>query len=367
MFFGVGWAYPLRTVKALAPRLRAFSAVLAFIAVPTAFAARARAEAQVSLDYATDPSLAACPSAADFRREIVRQLGHDPFRDPAPRRVVVRLYSAGARMGGRVEWRDAHDEWAGERTFSSRNEGCAQMARAMALATAIQIQLLDRIDGSVPPKLAADSKPPGPPVDGLRPPVVAPSPPATSAALFPAPAAVPAPRDPWIAVEVGAGVLSDMGDSPTMVLPRVAVSLGRPSDIGVRLAASGLGPGAEVSRPEGSAQIDRLMMTLELVRGFRPGRIVQPLLAAGAGWQDVRVRGTSAMPSLAPAHAGQAFSGLLSGGGGLAFALASRLFAVVEAEAILFRPSVTVQVGSAEAAHLDGVALGAQGGLLARF
>jgi hypothetical protein len=333
--------------------------------VPTVFAASARAEALVSLDYATDPSLAACPSAADFRREIVRQLGHDPFRDPAPRRVVVRLYSAGTRMGGRVEWRDAHDEWEGERTFSSRNEGCAQMARAMALATAIQIQLLDHIDGSAPPKLAPDSKPPVPAVDAVRPPVVPPGPSATPAAPFPA--AVPAPREPWIAMEVGAGVLFDLGDGPTMVLPRVAVSLGRPSAIGVRLAASGLGPGAEVSRPEGSAQIDRLMMTVELVRGFRPGRIVQPLLAAGAGWQDVRVRGTSAMPSLAPAHAGQAFSGLLSGSGGLAFALASRLFAIVEAEAILFRPSVTVQVGSAEAAHLDGVALCAHGGLLARF
>jgi hypothetical protein len=368
MFFAVGSAYPLRTVKALAPRLRAFSAVLAFLAflaVPTAFPGRARAEALVSLDYATDPSLVACPSAADFRREIVRQLGHDPFREPAPRRVVVRLYSAGARMGGRVEWRDARDEWEGERTFSSRNEGCAQMARAMALATAIQIQLLDRIGGDVPPKLEADSRPPGPPVEGVRPPVVPPAPSATSAASFPAPALTA--REPWIAVEVGAGVLFDLGDSPTMVLPRVAVTLGRPAAIGLRLAAGGLGPGADVGRPQGSAQLDRLMMTLELVRGFRPGRIVQPLLAAGAGWQDVRVRGTSAMPSLAAAHAGQAFSGLLAGSGGLAFALASRLFAVVEAEAILFRPSVTVRVGSAEAAHLDGVALGVHGGLLARF
>jgi hypothetical protein len=353
-------------VKALAPRLRAWSAVLAFLAflaVPTAFPARARAEVLVSLDYGTDPALAACPSAVDFRREIVRQLGHDPFRDPAPRRVLVRLYATGARMGGRVEWRDAHDEWEGERTFSSRNEGCAQMARAMALATAIQIQLLDRINGGAPPKLTAEAKPPSPAVEGVKPPVVPPAP----AAAPPAPLPVPAPREPRIAVEVGAGVLSDLGDSPTMVLPRVAVSLGRPSAIGLRLAASGLGPGADVNRPQGSAQIDRLLMTLELVRFFRPGRMVQPSLAAGAGWQDVRVRGTSAMPSLAQAHAGQAFSGVLSAGGGLAFALASRLFAVVEAEALLFRPSVTVQVGSAEAAHLDGAALCLQGGLLARF
>jgi hypothetical protein len=370
MFFGLGSAYPGPTVKALAPRLRAFSAVLVCTAMSAAAAipAHAGAEILVSLDYGTDPTLAACPSATDFRREIIRQLGHDPFRDHAPRRVIVRLYSTGARMGGRVEWRDAHDEWEGERTFSSRNEGCAQMARAMALATAIQIQLLARVDGSDPPKVVADSKPPGParsgpPTDSGGPPVVVATPSPASDAPLPA----PAPKESWIAVEVGAGVLSDLGDSPTMVLPRVAVSLGRPSAIGLRLTASGLGPGAEVSRPEGSAQIDRFVMTLELVRFFRPGRIVQPLLAVGAGWQDVRARGTSAMPALAPAHEGQAFAGLLSGSGGLTFALASRLFAVVEAQAILFRPSVTVQVGSSQAAHLDGAALCAHGGLLARF
>ncbi|HZL16161.1 MAG TPA: hypothetical protein VFG23_00320 [Polyangia bacterium] len=343
-------------MKALGPRLRAFSAVLASIAVPTAIPAHASAEVLVSLDYGTDPALAGCPSAADFRREIVRQLGHDPFRDPAPRRVVVRLYSAGPRLGGRVEWRDAHDEWEGERTFSSRNESCGQMARAVALATAIQIQLLARVEGSGPPKLAADSKPPSSAV-------VVPVPSMRSEVPLP----VPAPKEARIAVEVGAGVLSDLGDSPTMVLPRVAVSLGRLSAIGLRLTASGLGLGAQVSRPEGSAQIDRFVMTLELVRFFRAGRIVQPLLAFGAGWQDVRARGTSAMPAMAAAHEGQAFSGVLSGSGGLAFALASRLFAVVEAQAILFRPSVTVQVGSSEAAHLDGAAFGAHGGLLARF
>jgi hypothetical protein len=349
-------------VKALAPRLRAFSAVLGGIAALAIIPASARAEILVSLDYGTDPALAACPSAADFRREIVRQLGHDPFRDPAPRRVIVRLYAMAARMGGRVEWRDAHDEWEGERTFSSRNESCPQMARAMALATAIQIQLLARVDGSAPPKVVTDSKPPGPTIEDPRPAVGVPAPPTTGAPL---PAS--APKESRIAVEVGAGVFSDVGDSPTTVLPRVAVSLGRPSAIGLRLTASGLGPSAQVSRPDGSAEIDRLVMTVELIRFFRPGRVVQPLLAVGAGWQDVRAHGQSAMPALGAAHDGQAFAGLLSGSGGLTFALASRLFAVVEAQAILFRPSVTVQIGSAQAARLDGVALGAHGGILARF
>ena len=194
----------------------------------------------VSLDYETDPALPACPGAVEFRREIVRQLGHDPFRGSAPRRVVVRLYSTGARMGGRVEWRDANDEWEGERTFSSRNESCAQMAQAMALATAIQIQLLARLGEALPAKPTADSRPPGPPVSaGAGPPV----PPPTSSVTAATPSPVPAPQEPRIAVDVEAGVLYDSGDSPAFVLPRVAITLGRPSAIGVRLAVGGLGPG----------------------------------------------------------------------------------------------------------------------------
>lgn len=108
-------------------------------------------------------------------------------------------------------------------------------------------------------------------------------------------------------------------------------------------------------------------MTVELVRFFRPGRVVQPLLSVGLGWQDVRARGTSAMPSLAPAHEGQVFSGLVSASGGLAFELATRLLAIVEVETLLFRPPVTVRIGSSQAANLDGAALLVHGGLLARF
>jgi hypothetical protein len=108
-------------------------------------------------------------------------------------------------------------------------------------------------------------------------------------------------------------------------------------------------------------------MTLQLVRFFRPGRIVQPVLAVGGGLQDVRVHGTSAMPALAPAHDGQVFSGVLVAGGGLAFAVATRLSIVAEVEALFFRPAVTVQIASAEAAHLSGASLFAHGGLLARF
>jgi hypothetical protein len=328
------------------------------VAVVLLAASPARAEVLVSLDYQADPALGECPSAAEFGREVVRQLGHDPFRPSAPRRLVVRLYPTGARLGGRVEWRDAADEWEGERTFSSRNESCAQMARTMALATAIQIQLLARVEVDLPAK-AAPAKPPAPAVEP-KPPIASPAPPPE------APASAPTPREPSIAVDVGVGAIEDAGDSPTALLPRIAFYLGRPSAIGARFAVGGLGPGAQVTDAAGSAQIDRFVMTLEMVRFFRAGRSVQPLVGLGAGWQNVRARGTSATPSVA-AHERDAFSGLITASGGLAFFVATRLAFVAEVQGLFFQPAVTVQIGSTEAAHLDGASLFAHGGLLARF
>ncbi len=345
-------ATPLRSRACAA----AFALAVALLASPT----RA-SEFLVSLDYQTDPALPGCPSPADFRKAIVRQLGHDPFRDNAPRRMLVRLYPTGSRMAGRVEWRDANDQWEGERTFSSRNESCAEMARAMALATAIQIDLLAIPDQAPPDRPAVDAKPPVAKIAEAKPAVVLPAPPVVAEP----PAPPPAPKEPRIAVEVGVGALQDFGDAPSFVLPHLAVTVGRPSAIGVRLSVSGLGPAAEVTRTEGVAQMSRFVMTLQLVRFFRVGQTIQPLLAAGAGWQDVRVKGLSADASRD--HEGQAISGLITAGGGLAFALAARLSIVVEVEALLFWPSVTVEVGSSQAARLDGAAVFAHGGLLARF
>jgi hypothetical protein len=338
-------------------RSPAFAVALALATLAASRPARAAAEVLVSLDYQADPALGDCPSAADFERQIVRQLGRDPFRESAARHLVVRLFPAGTRLGGRVEWRDANNEWEGERTFASRKETCGDMARTMALATAIQIQLLAHLDTGALVRPVVEAKPPPPVVEAKRPP-----PPVVVVAPPPAP-----PREPIVAVDIGAGALQDLGDSPPFVLPRLAVTLGRPSGFGLRLAASGLGPSAHVTRPEGSAQIDRFVMTLEAIWFFRAGRMVQPMLAAGVGWQEVSAQGTSAMPSVAPAHGARAFTGLVAAGGGLAFALASRLDAVVEAEALLFSPAVTVKVGSSQAAYLDGATLFVHGGLLARF
>src|SRR5690606_26475593 len=71
-----------------------FLANAAFLVIALVFGApglaRAQAEHRVSLIYVMDPGLYGCPSRAEFQGSVSRQLGYDPFRDEAPRQVIVR-------------------------------------------------------------------------------------------------------------------------------------------------------------------------------------------------------------------------------------------------------------------------------------
>lgn len=323
---------------------------LAFVAVLAVSPARAD-DILVSLDYQADPALAGCPGADEFRAHILRQLGRDPFVEPAPHRLVVRIAPKGVRLEGRVEWRDAQDQWEGERTFSARNESCDQMVRAMALATAIQIQLL---------ALASPPGNPTPPtVDALPP-----EPPNQP----PTPVVTVLPRESRVGIEAGVMVIQDLGGAPVGLAPRVAISLGRPSALALRLAASGFGPTREVTAPEGAAQLDRLLVTLQVVHFFRVGRRLQPFAALGGGLQEVHVHGISANVALGSPRDGRAFSGLGMAGGGLAVAFATGLYVLVEGEATFYRPEVNVQVGATpSAARYEGEGFFAHAGILARF
>ena len=119
--------------------------------------------------------------------------------------MLVRLYPTGPRMGGRVEWRDASDQWEGERTFSARNESCAEMARAMALATAIQIDLLAVPEQPAPEKPADVVKPPAAKLADAKPTVVLP----VAPVVVETPAPAPPSGEPRIAVDVGLGAIQD--------------------------------------------------------------------------------------------------------------------------------------------------------------
>jgi len=89
---------------------------------------------------------------------------------------------------------------------------------------------------------------------GLWPSPPVPSPPET---FTPAP-----PSGPEVAVALGIGRMTDFGDAPAFWAPQLAASWGRPDRVGVRLTASGFGPGADVSSGAGSVHIARAVATL---------------------------------------------------------------------------------------------------------
>ena len=170
----------------------------------------------VALDYRAVPD---CPDASEFKGIVSGRLGYVPFRESAPERVLVQIAARAPAFEGRIEWRDAEGRWAGDRTFPSRSNDCRGLARAMAFALALQIQLSARAGAppvaDVPPAEdteAADVAvpPPSPPA------ITSPSneepavPPSTEAAKAPA-------RHPRAVLAIGAGASVGFGVSSSPV------------------------------------------------------------------------------------------------------------------------------------------------------
>jgi hypothetical protein len=149
---------------------------------------------RVALEYAADPALD-CPSAVELSSSIVAQLGYDPFTSQAsePRlRVAITKLVDGAEA--QIEWIDQQQRSEGERRLASGGSGCAELARSLPFALAVQIQLHA---AAGPPATAAPHE---------RPPSPTPRP--KNLALAPEPA--PAKR----LVLVGAGVMARHGLGP---------------------------------------------------------------------------------------------------------------------------------------------------------
>jgi hypothetical protein len=175
-----------------------------------------------------------------------------------------------------------------------------------------------------------------------------------------------ASRGARLALAVGVGLVSDLGDAPDFWAPQIAASYGRPAGIGVRLSASGLGPGASVSATMGSARIDRAMATLGLVRSFRADRVVQPTIGIAAGVHHFSAHGTApATPELAYNPSG--FSALGTASVGVALAFTTRVAVLIEADVLMFLPPQTVQIGNTDVAKFDRPNLFTHAGLLAAF
>lgn len=165
---------------------------------------------------------------------------------------------------------------------------------------------------------------------------------------------------------VGAGLFAGFDSVPASWAPEIALTYGRVDGIGVRVTLAGLGPGASLSAADGTgARLDRAMLTLGLVRLFRPDQRVQPMLSAAAGVHHLGVQGTGA--PAAREHDGSAFSALIAAGGGVAIALRSHMAFTAEAEGMMTWPSVTVRTGDTDLANLNRPSIFAHAGILATF
>lgn len=91
----------------------------------------------VALEYSAEPN---CPDVGYFKAIVVERFGAEAFADNAANRVLVQVTSQDKTFEGRMEWRDAAGNWAGERTFPSRSGDCEDLVRAMAFTLALQLQ-----------------------------------------------------------------------------------------------------------------------------------------------------------------------------------------------------------------------------------
>jgi hypothetical protein len=167
----------------------------------------------VVLDYRLDQTLGGCPNEATFTAMVEGQLGYDPFRSPAPLKVVASAGSRAEGLRGTIEWYDASGSRRGERQLSSEHTDCVAFARAMSFAVAVQIQLLAReAEGSAsapPAPTAAEASPPRSDA-GTKPSQARP---AARDVLEPAPHAHSDERAPW-RFSIGAGPFVAFGMAP---------------------------------------------------------------------------------------------------------------------------------------------------------
>ena len=112
-----------------------------------------------AIDYVA-PS--GCPDAAALEAVVIRRLGYDPFRADAPNHVLVLILARGRTLEGRLEWRDAAGQWAGDQAFPTHDDDCASLARNIGLALAVQIHLLGTTQSSRPPSQPPSNAPTAP-------------------------------------------------------------------------------------------------------------------------------------------------------------------------------------------------------------
>jgi hypothetical protein len=191
------------------------------------------------------------------------------------------------------------------------------------------------------------AKPPPPPGDGAVPP--------------PSRAAVAG-----VGVEAGVGWLDSAGAVTAAWQPIVRGSYGGARGWAGRVTAGGLGSDASVHAPAGSAQIRQQLVVLEIVRSFRAGARVQPVISAGAGALRARIEGTGS-PDPSTGLTRSSVSGLVTAGGGAVVPIVRHLALAADAHLMLGWPYTAVRFQTVEAGNIAWPALLLSAGLLATF
>ena len=184
-----------------------WSVAFMFAAVATSREGHARTAAVATrLDYAAAPG---CPTGDGFQTIVTARLGYDAFRADARDVVIVRVQFAGRTLEGRLEWQDANGGSIGEQTFPSRTGDCAELARAMGFALALQIQLRAATIGE-----STSAPPPAPPMEVAKAPAALTAPSPVAPVEIPVSAmSEPRPPPPGASVVAGAGALAGVGIS----------------------------------------------------------------------------------------------------------------------------------------------------------
>ena len=191
-----------------------FAAVLS-----SSLSAVAEEPLHVSLDY-NAPATAGCPGEFEFRSAVVDLLEYDPFVPDAARSVSVEISATDGILEGFLRWRDQEGVLEGERAFASFNADCTDLAKNMAFAVTVQLQLLNAPRSDSPAPEGRPEQPENPPQM-----TTVPSRPELPKTSESAPSATPATRR--FEMGAGAGLFVTFGWAPSLVAGGSAFVVGR--------------------------------------------------------------------------------------------------------------------------------------------
>lgn len=165
-----------------------------------------------------------------------------------------------------------------------------------------------------------------------------------------------------VGVSVGALVLGGLSgaNAPWVFSPVFRLSFGFSSGpaAGLSLRASLAAPTtiAEKSAEGGTARVGQMLGGLDALWVFRPQKIIQPFVAAGAGLHHVWAEGKG-ITELFVSRDGSRWRPALLAGGGLLLALASRVSLSLDVQAAAILPATAIVVSREEVIRVGGLSL----------